>query len=660
MCGLAGISYAVQGATSPAQARVGLEEALSAIRHRGPDDSGLFLCEQGRVGLVHTRLSIVDLSPTGHQPMASEDGRVVLVFNGEIYNFAELRAQLEERGHRFRGHSDTEVLLRLYLDQRGDPQGLAAMLRQLNGIFALALWDADRGELLLARDALGVKPLYLAQAPEVLAFASEIKALSPLVPGAGSLDEAAVLRYLTFLWCPGEATPAREIRKLGPGEAMWVRDGKPGEVLRWYQLPVFTPARKPLNDASTAIAATTEALRQAVHRQLVADVPVGAFLSGGLDSSAIVALARERQPGIHCFTIESEGGAEAGTADDLPYARRVARHLGVPLEVVRVDADAMVRALEDMVFQLDEPLADPAPLNVMFISRLAREQGTKVLLSGAGGDDLFSGYRRHRAVAMESLLGWMPRATREGLDHLAGRLDQRRPLGRRLRKLFDGAGLDGDERLVRYFSWTRREDLMALCSPSMRERVAGVDAFEPMRRFLAALPPEVPPLERLLALEQRFFLADHNLTYTDKMSMAVGVEVRVPFLDLDLVELAASLPPRLKQRGAQGKWVLKKAMEPMLPHDVIYRPKTGFGAPLRRWMRHELRPLVSELLSPAVLRGRGLFDSQAVQALVRANDDGTVDASYTLFSLMCVELWCRRFLDARDVRPAAAQAMPVA
>ena len=581
----------------------------------------------------------------GHQPMVSPDATVAVVLNGEIYNFRQLRAELEQKGHQFRGHSDTEVLLHLYLSEG------QAMLRRLNGIFALGLWDKRTKSLLLARDALGVKPMYYAETQEGLAFASEIKALLALIPQPGSLDVVALHRYLSFLWCPGDATPLRSIRKVLPGEAIEVRDGKVARRWNWYQLPVLR-GRTSIYD-EPAIGGTRARLREAVHRKLVADVPVGAFLSGGLDSSAVVAFAREQAPDIQCFSIEASGGQESGMADDLPYARRVARYLNVPLEVVRIDANRMAQDLEYMVAQLDEPLADPAPLNVFYISRLAREHGIKVLLSGAGGDDLFAGYRRHLALNYEALWRWMPVPLRQRLESFTSVLDQRNALSRRLSKLFNGAALDGDARLVNYFAWTRATDLLALYTPDFRATLAGACAAQPMLDFLARLPTSVHPLDRMLALEQRFFLPDHNLIYTDKMSMAAGVEVRVPFLDVDLVEYAATIPIGLKQRGRQGKWILKKAMEPLLPHEVIYRPKTGFGAPLRRWMRHELRAVLGDFLSTESVRRRGLFEPAAVQELIAKNDSGREDAAYTLLSLLSIEIWCRTYLDSVQVKGKA-------
>ena len=630
MCGIVGYSGRFDAAA--------LREGVRLIRHRGPDDCGLFVDEAAGVGLGHARLSIIDLSPLGHQPMEAVDGAVQIVFNGEIYNFRELRRELEEKGHSFRGHSDTEVLLHLYLEE-GE-----ACLPRLNGIFALAIFDRRSGTLLVARDALGVKPLYYGHTSRGVAFSSEIKGLLPLVPEATDLDPVAIHRYLTFLWCPGEGTPLRAVRKFPPGEAMIVRDGAIERRWTWYRLPAFRGTAADLAEAE-AVAGTADHVRQAVTRQMVADVPVGAFLSGGLDSSAIVAFAREAAPDIRCFTIDARDSSEDGRTDDLPYARAVAKHLGVSLDVVEVSAHQMAADVAGMIEQLDEPLADPAALNVLYISKLARDHGIKVLLSGAGGDDIFSGYRRHRALDLDRLWAWVPRGVRARLEGCAARLDQRRAWSRRLAKFTAGAGLDGDKRIVNYFCFAREATLLETYSPQMRQAVAGHPAVAPMLEFAGGLPAGVPPLERMLTLEQRFFLCDHNLNYTDKMSMAVGVEARVPLLDLDLVDFAARRPPELKQRGPVGKWVFKKAMEPYLPHDVVHRPKTGFGAPLRTWMRGDLRALADDLLDAGSLRRRGIFDPAGVANLRAANDAGRADASFTLFAMMAIELWCRRFVD---------------
>ena len=612
--------------------------AKSFLAHRGPDDHGVFLDKLSGIGLGHQRLSILDTSALGHQPMISKDGRVALVFNGEIYNFRELRKNLESNGCKFYGQSDTEVLLNLYLIEGTE------MLSKLNGVFAFAIWDYEHQSLFIARDALGVKPLYYSENNENFSFASEIKALIRLIPQKKDLDEEAINRYLSFLWCPGEGTPLKSIRKLLPGQAIIVKNSNIVKKWTWYQLPIFTGISASL-DKNMSISGTIEHLRRAVHRQMVADVPVGAFLSGGLDSSSIVAFARELNPEIRCFTIDVIGEQDKGVINDLPYARQVAKHLNVSLDVVSVNSSNIAQDLEYMVAQLDEPLADPAALNVFYISQLAREQGIKVLLSGSGGDDLFTGYRRHHALQLQKYLNWIPQNVRVVIEKKVKKLPVSNPFSRKLAKFFNGAELDGIDKLVNYFRWADDSLLQTLYSKEFISHLGKSRAGDPMIDFITPISHNYTPLEKMLALEQRFFLADHNLNYTDKMSMAAGVEVRVPFLDLDLVDFAMCIPNKYKQRRSIGKWVLKKAMEPYLPKEVIYRPKTGFGVPLRRWMRHDLRELVGDLLSVDSLKKRGLFSARAVRQLILDNENDKIDASYTLLSILCIEIWCRAYID---------------
>lgn len=626
MCGIAGFSGNFSAEW--------LHQASQVIAHRGPDGAGVW--HEDGAGLAHRRLSIIDLSPAGAQPMSSENGEVVIVFNGEIYNFRELRAELEQAGHRFRGHSDTEVLLHLYL-QQGE-----GMLARLNGIFTFALWDRSKQALLIARDGLGVKPLYLGYTAEGLLFASEIKALLQAPQLTREIDPSALAQYLTYLWCPAPSTPLKNVKKLEPGVALWVKQGKIERQWRFYQLP-FQQLIQPLGPAE-AIEQVRSAVRLAVSRQMVADVPVGAFLSGGLDSSAVVAMAREfTDTRLQCFSIEL-AGADAqreGMTDDLPYAKAVARHLDVDLHTVKVGPE-MADHLAEMIFYLDEPQADPAPLNALFISRLAREQGIKVLLSGAGGDDIFTGYRRHHALMLERYWDWLPAFIRLIMAELAKQLPARPALLRRFSKAFRTAGLPADERLVSYFQWLEPSHVYRLLAPELQSKILGDN---PLLRSLAGLSGGIESINKMLYLECRHFLADHNLNYTDKMGMAAGVEVRVPLLDLDLVELAARLPIQYKQRGREGKWIFKKAMEGILPHDVIYRPKTGFGAPLRAWLHGPLKDLQEETLSQTTLTKRGWFDYAQVRKLREADQAGRVDGSYTLFAIICMELWGRIFID---------------
>jgi asparagine synthase (glutamine-hydrolysing) len=615
-----------------------IENANSAISHRGPDDCGIYTNKSLKVGLGHRRLSIIDTSSFGHQPMSSDDGKVILVFNGEIYNYKELRSDLKGKGFVFQGESDTEVLLNLYRSE-----GIK-MLTKLNGIFAFAIFDISLKSLFVARDALGVKPLYYSTKGNVFSFASEIKALLKLSSGHNELDVESINRYLSFLWCPGDGTPLKSVKKLLPGEAVIVKNGNIVDKWLWYKLPIFNKVKKSLNKEQ-AISGVTDHLRQAVHRQMVADVPLGAFLSGGLDSSAVVAFAKEVNPDVRCFTIKTKGKQDKGVVDDLPYAKRVAKYLNVSLEVVSIDAHKMAGDLESMIIQLDEPLADPAALNVLYISQLAREQGIKVLLSGAGSDDLFTGYRRHYAIQLERYWGWLPAGIRKELTRVTKNLNVNNPIQRRIAKMFNSAGLNSTDRLINYFRWSNDSILQSLYSPEFRQQLAGSNSNQIMQDFIEPILVNSSSLDQMLALEQRFFLADHNLNYTDKMSMAAGVETRVPFLDLDLVNFAARIPDKFKQKGGTGKWVLKKAMEAYLPKEVIYRPKTGFGAPLRTWIKHDLRELLRDILSPDSLNKRGLFSAQAVQQLILDNDTNKVDASYTLFSLLCIEIWCRHYID---------------
>ncbi len=648
MCGVAG-RFNFIGSGQASVVRMA-RAAMEALAHRGPDDCGVWSDEAKGVALAHTRLSILDVSPLGHQPMLSDSGSVALAYNGEIYNFQELRLELENQGIKFRGRSDTEVLLRLYESHRPTSnEELAAFLRRLNGIFAFALWDGQAEQLILARDALGVKPLYCFRTEQYLAFASELKALIPLVESTPTFDCPALHQYLSFLWTPGSRTAWAGATKVIPGGL--VRCGKSGDVshFQWYRPPVRGAARFSPSLDVRYVSETAALLRRAVHRQMVADVPVGAFLSGGLDSSSIVHFAREVSPSIQCFTIATDGAHDPGFVDDLPYAQRTARALGVELHVVEVKSERFARDLEQMVWHLDEPVADPAALNVLYISKLARSLGVKVLLSGAGGDDLFSGYRRHLAVTYERYWSRLPVGLRLTVSRLTESvLGTRTAAGRRVRKLVSGIHLRGDEALVNYFRWVEDDRLVALFSPELRAAIGTRRAEAPMLDYLQRLPPGSTPLERMLALEQRFFLGDHNLPYTDKLSMAAGVEVRVPFLDRELVEFAAQIPPQLKQRGRHGKWILRRAMEPYLPYEVLHRSKSGFGAPLDRWLRGELQEWIGDTLSESTLRKRGLFDPKAVARLIADNEAGRVNAPYTILSLACIEVWCRRFIDHRQ------------
>lgn len=607
------------------------------IKHRGPDDSGVFCSENDKISLAHTRLSIQDTSNAGHQPMISGDGNVVLIFNGEIYNFKELREGLITKGVKFNGNSDTEVILNLYLSE-GD-----TFFSKLNGIFALAIWNGQSQELLLARDGFGVKPLYYCESDKGFIFSSEIKSILEEPSISKKIDPSALNSHLTYLWSPAPSTVLNAVKKHLPGYAMIIKGGVIVKKWSFYKIPLVQPMRNlSVNKAKLLV---RNGVSEAVERQMVSDVPVGTFLSGGLDSSAITAFAKEfmNSEKLQCFTIalDDVDAKNDGMIADLPYARRVAKHLDVELNIIEANTD-MADELVSMIYHLDEPQGDPAPLNLLFISRLARKQGIKVLLSGAGGDDIFSGYRRHHALLLEKYWSWLPLSFRKTISYSSNYLPNQPTFIRRLGKVLKYAGFDGDKRIASYFNWLDPVVVNGLLSSELRENLI---SDNPLEKALKYIPEDIPPLNRMLYLEQKYFLADHNLNYTDKMSMATGVEVRVPLLDRDLVELAASLPLDYKQRGSEGKWIFKKAMEGILPHDVIYRPKTGFGVPLRAWLRGPLKTLVYDTLSEPSIRRRGWFDSQAVANLLKADRDGSVDASYSIFALLCIEIWGEIFLD---------------
>ncbi|MBF0289967.1 MAG: asparagine synthase (glutamine-hydrolyzing), partial [SAR324 cluster bacterium] len=409
MCGIAGFSGNFE--------RSLLEQMNQSIAHRGPDDAGVYIDQEQKIGLAHRRLSIIDLSAHGHQPMWDKTQTVAIVFNGEIFNYQELRSHLIKEGWEFESHCDTEVLLNLYLKEGEE------MLGSLNGMFAFALWDTRNQTLFLARDGVGVKPLYYAETPKGFLFASELKALLAETSLEQTLNPEAIHYYLSYLWCPAPHTILHSVQKLKPGHALIVKNGKIEKNRPFYDLPYNQPIE--IFSEKNAIEQVQHHVKQAVERQMVADVPVGAFLSGGLDSSAVVAFARQCSPHnqFDCFTIGFKDSSfqQEGMTDDLPFAQRVADYLDVNLHTIYVGTE-MLDQLETMVYHLDEPQADPAPLNALFISKLAHDQGLKVLLSGAGGDDIFTGYRRHYALMQEHYWKWLPASMRGAVQNIANQI----------------------------------------------------------------------------------------------------------------------------------------------------------------------------------------------------------------------------------------------
>lgn len=637
MCGIAGFVGPWPASLAAAM--------TTALRHRGPDGSGLWTEPASQIALGHRRLAIIDLSDAAQQPMHSADGRFVISYNGEIYNFRALRDDLASRGVRFRSHSDTEVLLELLA-----AEGPAA-LAKLVGIFAFALWDRRERRLLLARDHMGVKPLYYAASDKGVLFASELKALTLCPDVARAIDPGALADHLGFLWTAGSATMLKAVRKLRPGETL-TYDSRGLHIERYWRVPIAA------SNASTAHDAAAELCRridQVVSDQMVADVPVGALLSGGIDSSAIVAaMCRAAEPAritTFCASVSRGASSTDNFGGDAAHARLVAAELGVKLIEVPTEAD-LIAELPGMVWALDEPTADFAALQTLMLARAARENGIKVLLSGVGGDDLFTGYGRHVAGEIYARLDRVP-----GLRFLAAGLLAGLPptslLGRRLQRIGALLALPEEAMLIEAMSYSavgpaRRR---ALIAPELQAAIADDGIPAPLRRSLIATRGR-HPVERFLDLELNAFLPDHNLNYTDKMAMQEGVEVRVPLVDPRLVAYAMRLPRAAKIDLRTTKKVFRAAQAGRLPQAVLTRPKQGFGVPVRSWLIGPARDLLEELTSPAAIRNRGLFDADAVARLKEDFYLRRIDAAFTLFPMMAIELWCR----ALDAAPYAAGA----
>ncbi len=630
MCGIVGIiSQNTDQLLAPALARIG---------HRGPDSSGMYIDQN--LGLGHARLAIQDVSENGHQPMVSSCGNYVLIYNGEIYNHQEIRSKLNGK-YSFQSHSDTETLLYAYIEYGRE------VLTQLNGIFAFAIYDKIKKELFIARDPFGVKPLYYYASKELFWFSSEIKSIIPLSI-TPQIDSQALVNYLSFLYSPGEKTPFQKVLKLLPGHAMTVPVESPeGFVItKYYKIPF--EGKRSAKTEQELIAELEQKLITAVERQLLSDVPMGFFLSGGLDSSAIVALAKKLHPEkrFNCYTIKTNNGADLdeGFKNDLHYARIVAHHLDVNLIEVDSTID-IIKDFDKMIYHLDEPQADPAPLNVLQIATQARKDGILVLLGGTAGDDLFSGYRRHQALQIERYTEVIPLWIRKAVRKMVHSLPADRTLFRRARKLTQHIHRTQEERLVGYFSWMDVTTIQQLFASSHQQNIRNYNPLQLFQDQLQNIPLEKELLNKMLYLEQCFFLTDHNLNYTDKMSMAIGVEVRVPFLDKELLEFSCSLPVDLKLKGVTTKYILKKVMEKYLPHEVIYRSKSGFGAPVRQWIKEEMTVYIDDYLSEKAINERKLFNFKAVQQLIKDNQEGKIDASYTIWSLLAIESWMRQFYD---------------
>ncbi|PXY32091.1 asparagine synthase (glutamine-hydrolyzing) [Prauserella muralis] len=631
MCGIAGTYLWPDGGPLT-------ERLTKTLAHRGPDGSGQYrhAAGAGEVHLGHRRLSIIDLSETGAQPMVA-DG-LALTYNGELYNAPELRAELESAGVRFRGTSDTEVLLRAFR------RWGTGCLPRLRGMFAFAVFDERTGELTLARDQLGIKPLFLVRRGGGVVFASELKALAGELGDTLRIDEAALVASLLYYWVPDGRCAFREAEKLPPGTWLRLRPDGRSEAGRFFSLAEVAaegeaiardPARRP--DLHAVVEESTR-------KHLLADVPVATFLSGGLDSSYLTALAARHQPGISAYTIgfRAEDAKFEAMPDDLRYARQVARRFGVRLHEIEI-APQVQELLPRMTYHLDEPIGDPAAINTFLICSAAREAGVKVMLSGMGADELFAGYRKHLAnligLRYQRIPGVLRRPVRAAVDALPVATARRGYRSVRFAKRFlSFAELPEETAFRRSYTMYDHDELAGLLNPDLASTVDDVLTEHADTYHDNTLTDFV---NRMCLADARLFLPGLNLAYTDRSSMAASTEVRVPFVDVEVVRAAFSFPGSRKIAGRQGKAVLKQAAERVLPPEIVYRPKGLFSAPLRAWMSRDLAPLVREVVNDGELVRSGFLRREALQRLVDEDASGRQDRSKHLWHVLTLEYWYR-------------------
>ncbi|HEY2432290.1 MAG TPA: asparagine synthase (glutamine-hydrolyzing) [Vicinamibacterales bacterium] len=623
MCGIAGrFNYDPMRPVD----RLTLEAMTDAVAHRGPDAAGYHVAPG--IGLGHRRLSIIDLT-TGDQPLSNETGTVWTVFNGEIYNFAEVRAELIARGHRFKTGSDTEVIVHGY-EEWGERS-----VERFRGMFAYAVWDAAKRRLVLARDRVGVKPLYYAELPgRGVVFGSELKSLleDPEVPREWRAD--AIDAFLTLLYIPAPATIYRGIHKLEPGHVLVAENGAV-RTFRYWDLTFTGDGDAAREDEYLerldALLAESVALRQ------IADVPLGAFLSGGIDSSAVAAYMVE-SGGRRPVTISV--GFDEGRYDELAHARRVAEHLGCEFHPRTVTPD-IVSLLPKLAWHFDEPFADSSAVPTYYVSKAARELVT-VALSGDGGDELWAGYKRHRVEHWEQ----RARTAFGSAGAAAAALGRALPLSikgaRALRHL--GAAPGQAYALKHAYGMFEPDAKRRLYSGDFAAAVRGADPFAAFRDIYDRCG-SLDPIDRGLYVDVHTYMVDDILTKVDRMSMAVSLEARDPLLDHRLLEFAATVPSSLKIRHGRGKYLLRKVLERRLPPEILARGKQGFEAPIGEWLRGPLAPMTEALLTDGRLRGRGVFDDREVTRLWREHRSGHADHRHRLWQLIMLELWFRQFID---------------
>ena len=631
MCGIAG-KVAVSSSAAAVDAEI-VHRMMSLIVHRGPDDDGIYIDRQAVLG--HRRLSIIDLN-TGKQPISNEDGTVWVVYNGEIYNFPELRKQLLARGHVLKTHTDTEVIVHLYEDY-GEQ-----CVNHLRGMFAFALWDARKKKLLLARDRVGIKPLYYVQTRDSLLFASEIKAFRADPSVQLELDRQAIDTFLTFLYVPGNETLFQNVRKLDPGHHLVMEDGKV-KVSRYWDLKFTAPESN--GHFRDSVEALQEMLKQTVRDHMISDVPVGVLLSGGVDSTALLSFAvHETQKKVSSFTI---GFEEQNFADERPYARLAAETFGTEHHEMTITAQDFLDFLPKYVWHMEEPVCEPPAVALYYVTKMASAH-VKVLLSGEGGDEAFAGYQNYRNML------WLERLRVVG-----------QPWTGLAAGVFSGLGqVNGFNRLQKYSGMLKlplqdyyygrtagpssffNQNKAALYSTAFAQSVTTASSPQRIRELFSQVADQ-PALNQMLYVDTKTWLPDDLLVKADKISMANSLEVRVPLLDHKVLEFAAGLPINYKVRGFTTKYILKEAFTGRIPQLILDRKKTGFPVPVESWISHDLKDFVREVLLDSKTLERGYFQKKFIEDLIADGPQREKHAS-DIFSLVTLELWHRQFLDARN------------
>lgn len=635
MCGIAGFVGQDNLRAGDEQNAVVLARMCRRIAHRGPDEEGMRV--DGAVALGMRRLSIIDLAG-GHQPMSNEDETVNVVFNGEIYNYRELRRQLEARGYTFHTNSDTETIVRAY-EEYG-----ARCVEHLRGMFVFALWDARRRELFIARDRAGKKPLYYTLTPRgTLIFGSELKSLIEHPEFRRDIDTEALDAYLTFGYVPDPLTIFRDVHKLPPAHHLrFALDTERARVEPYWDFPFQTIEAADARSEESLLEELRALLDEAVRVRLVADVPLGAFLSGGIDSSTVVGLmARHSSRPVKTFSI----GFHEDSYDELKYARLAAKHFGTDHHEFVVTPD-ICRTVDELVWHFDEPFADSSALPTYMVSKMAREHVT-VALSGDGGDELFAGYTRYLIDQRRGGFGRLPRALRRGVMQPVSR---RLPHGAWGRNFLNNVALDPLERYIDSVSTFTALNKPALYDDHFYERLRadGLDtrAVENFRAIASSVGTN-EPLDALLYLDSKTYLPGDILTKVDRMSMAVSLETRAPLLDHKLIEFVCQhIPPALKLNGTETKSIFKRAVSGLVPDELLTRPKQGFGVPIQQWINRELREQIRDVLTDTQARGRGYFRSSYIDLLFDEHARGRRDHSTQLWTLFMFESWHRRFVDA--------------